>query len=273
MMKRKKMKIGIIGCGTIGTEIARACGSGLKESVSLAALCDIDRKKADGVNRFIKKKAPVLSMGLLIKRSDLVVEAASAAVSAGILEKCIRANKDCLLMSVGGLIGKENLLKSASEKGIRVYIPSGAICGIDGLRSASSGNIETVTLTTKKPPKGLEGAPYLINNKIDLSSLNGETVVFDGTAAEAVKGFPKNVNVCAILSLAGIGARRTRVRIVSSPGQERNIHEIEITGSFGRINTRTENVPSQANPRTSALAVFSAIATLRGIASSVRIGT
>jgi len=269
----EKLKVGIIGCGAMGSEIARACQDRLSASVDLVAICDIDDKKAGGLKASLKKKVEILKLDELIKVADLVVEAASAGISATVLEKCIKAKRDCLIMSVGGLIAKDGLLKEANDKGIKVYIPSGALCGIDGLKSASGGRVESVTLTTRKPPKGLEGAPYLKENKIDLSGVKGETVVFEGTAAEAVKGFPANVNVSAVLSLAGIGAEKTRVRIITSPEYTRNTHEVEITGDFGRINTRTENVPSANNPKTSALAIYSAIATLEGIAKSVRIGT
>ena len=155
----------------------------------------------------------------------------------------------------------------------RVYLPSGAVCGIDGLKSCRAGSIYSVTLTTRKPPRGLEGAPYLKEKNIRLSDIKGETVIFDGTAREAIKGFPQNVNVCAALSLAGIGADKTRVRIMTSPEYTKNIHEVRIEGDSGNISTRTENVPSKANPKTSQLAVFSAIATLEGIAKSVRVGT
>jgi aspartate dehydrogenase len=176
-------------------------------------------------------------------------------------------------MSVGGLLGKEDVLRQAAESGVRVFIPSGALCGIDGLKSASVGKIESVMLTTRKPPKGIEGAPYIREKGIDLSGVKAETVIFDGTAEEAVKGFPANVNVSAVLSLAGIGPKKTRVRIVTSPEYTKNTHEVEIVGDCGRITTRTDNVPSKANPKTSALAIFSAIATLEGIARSVKIGT
>jgi aspartate dehydrogenase len=207
----------------------------------------------------------------LIKRCDIIVEAASAAVSADILGRCIAKKKDVLIMSVGGLIGKKELLKKAVKS--RVYIPSGAICGIDGLKSASAGRIDSVTLTTRKPIRGLKGAPYLKEKGMDLDAIKGETVVFEGSASDAVKGFPQNVNVSAVLSLAGIGGAKTKVRIVTSPSYDKNIHEIEITGNFGRLTTRAENVPSKTNPKTSELAILSAIATLKAIASSVRIGT
>jgi aspartate dehydrogenase len=269
----KKLKVGIIGCGTIGGEIAKACQDRLRERVDLAGICDIDADKAAALQKALKDKTEALTLDELLKRSDLVVEAASAKISAEVLERAIKAGRDVFIMSVGGLLGKEDLLKKAEDAGVRVYLPSGALCGIDGLKSASSGRIDSVTLTTRKPPRGLEGAPYLKEKNMDVMAVKTETVIFEGDAAEAIKGFPANVNVCAVLSLAGLGAKKTRVRIVTSPEYTKNIHEVEIAGEFEKISTRTENVPSKTNPKTSQLAVFSAIATLEAVAKSVRIGT
>lgn len=272
-MRGNRLKIGIIGCGTIGSQIAKACQGALKDRLELAALCDSDVDKVEVLRRALKKGPAVLKIDELIKNCSLVVEAASAKISGDLLDKCVRSGRDCMIMSVGGLIGREDLLKAAANKGIRVYIPSGALCGIDGLKSSSIGRIDSVTLTTRKPPKGLEGAPYLKEKNIDLSGIMGEKIIFEGTAVEAIKAFPQNVNVSAALSLAGLGAKKTRVRLVTSPEYTRNIHEVEIEGEAGRIFTRTENVPSRSNPKTSELAIFSAIATLAGITDSVRIGT
>lgn len=268
-----KIKVGLIGCGTIGTQIALACQSRLSASLELFAVCDIDKDKAYFLKSRLKKKARILNLDDIIEKSDLVVEAASAAISGKVVEECIRRRKDCLVMSVGGLLGREKMLSMAGKKGVKVYIPSGALCGIDALKAASIGRIDSVRLTTIKPPKGLEGAPYLKENRIDMSDISGEKVVFEGSAQDAVRGFPKNVNVSAVLSLAGIGAKNTRVRIVASPNSSRNIHEVEIRGDCGTIFTRTENLPSEANPKTSRLAVFSAIAALEGIVNGVKIGT
>ncbi|MDP2912522.1 MAG: aspartate dehydrogenase [Candidatus Omnitrophota bacterium] len=271
-MNSKRLKIGIIGCGTIGREIARACQDKLYDKVDLVALCDIDEKKA-AILMGLLKKVSVLKLDELIKKAGLVVEAASANICADIVRRCIKGKKDCMVMSVGGLIGNEKLLKAAGAKGVKIYIPSGAICGLDGLKAAAIGKIDAVTLTTRKPPKGLAGAPYLTARGIDVFSVNEETVIFEGNVTEAVKGFPQNINVSAVLSLAGIGAGKTRVKIVTSPDYTANIHELEITGECGRIKTSTDNVPSHANPKTSRLAIMSAIATLESIVSAVRIGT
>jgi aspartate dehydrogenase len=269
----KKIKVGIIGCGTIGGEIAMACRNRMRDAIDLIGICDADKEKAALLKKALKDKAPVLKLDDIIKKADLVVEAASAKVSAAVLKKAIIGKTDIMIMSIGGLLGNENLLEKAARAGIKVYLPSGAICGIDGLKSASIGRIDSVTLTTRKPPKGLMGAPYLKENNIDVWKLKEETVIFSGNALDAVKGFPQNVNVCAILSLAGLGARKTRVKLITSSGYTKNIHEIEVKGEFGNFTTRTENVPSKTNPKTSQLAVFSAIATLEGVAKRVKIGT
>lgn len=269
----RKIKVGIIGCGAIGSEIAKACQGGLKDKINLFAICDIDENKAAILNSSLNKKVAVLKLDEIIKGAGLIIEAASVKISGQVAEKCVKDKTDCMIMSVGGLIGKEKLLKLAEDRNVKIFMPSGAICGIDGLKSAASGRIDSVTLTTKKPIKGLQGAPYLKEKNIDLANVKEETVIFDGSASDAVKGFPQNVNVSATLSLAGIGSVKTRVRIMTSPAYTKNIHEIEIEGDFGRITTITENMPSGSNPKTSALAFLSAITTLKNITENVRIGT
>jgi aspartate dehydrogenase len=141
-------------------------------------------------------------------------------------------------------------------------VASGAIAGLDGVRGAVVGQVDSVTLTTRKPPKGLAGAPYLVDHGIDLDSLTKDTVVFDGTAREACRGFPTNVNVSAALSLAGVGPDRTRVQIIAVPGGTFNQHRIEVRGEFGRLTVEIENVPSATNPRTGLLSIYSSIACL-----------
>jgi aspartate dehydrogenase len=180
-----------------------------------------------------------------------------------------------MIMSVGALADKE-LYKSikimAKENDSRIYIPSGAISGLDGLKSASIGTIRKVTLTTTKNPAGLEGAPYILENKIDLAALKVATVIFEGSATDAVKAFPANVNVAATLCLAAREGE-VRVKIIADPNIHVNRHEIMAEGNFGQIFTRVENVPFPRNPKTSYLAALSAIATLRSIVEPIKIGT
>jgi aspartate dehydrogenase len=258
-------RIGIVGCGAIGTGIAEFIQTNLKHKARIVALCDIDTEKAKDLSKKITPHPIITTVDSVIKKSDLIIEAASANISGTVAEKAVAANKDVLIMSTGGLLKKPYLFKKARLKGCNVYMPSGAICGLDGVRSACIGKIEKVTLTTRKPPRGLKGAPYFDKKGIDIDRIKKETVVYTGTAEDAIKYFPQNINVAATLSLLGIGPYRTEVKIVTSPKYTRNIHEVELVGEFGRLFTRTENVPSKENPKTSQLAIFSALAKLKEV--------
>jgi len=245
----------------------------LKDKVKLTGLNDVNTGKARSLKKRLNIDAPVVRLKSLILRSDLVIEAASGAVARDVARKTVYFGKDVMLMSTGGLLLSPDLFRNAEKRGCKIYIPSGAICGLDGVKAAGVGKITQATLTTRKPPRGLEGAPYIVKKGIDLKSIKKDKLIFSGTAHQAVKAFPKNINVSAVLSLAGIGATRTHVKIIVTPRSKKNIHEIELKGTFGRITTRCENVPSKENPKTSMLAAHSAIATLKGIVGSVRIGT
>lgn len=273
-MANKKVKIGIIGCGTIGSQLAKAIDGKFSHQAKLFALCDIDKDKTEKLKASCSSKPDLLSIDELIDSCDLIVEAASAQVSYEIARKALERGKDVMIMSVGGILDKAaQLFSLAQTKGSRIYLPSGALCGLDAVKSASVAQLTQATLITRKPPQGLAGAPYLVEKNIDLSSLKEETVIFEGTASEAIKGFPKNVNVCAVLSLAGIGAEKTKVKIITSPEYKTNSHEIKVEGDFGKLLGRTENLPSPENPKTSFLAALSAIATLKSILDVVKIGT
>ncbi len=267
------LKIGVIGCGTIGSEICKAVDAGEVE-VELIGVSDIDRSKSQGLVQRLHRAVPVLSQAELIQAADLVVEAVSKAVAPGIIREALGGSKDVMVMSVGGLLEcREEAVALAKQSGRRIYVPTGAIAGLDAVKGAMAAHLSRVILTTRKPPKGLEGAPYVVERGLDLAGLTEPTVVFAGPARTAVTGFPANVNVAAALSLAGLGPERTEVRILAEPGSERNIHEIEAEGDFGRLFVRMENVPSPQNPKTSYLAALSAIALLRRITAPLVVGT
>lgn len=258
-------KIGIIGCGAIGTGIAEFIQKSLRAKAKIVALCDIDTEKAESLSGKIKPRPAVTTIDNLIRKSDLIIEAAGMAISGRIAEKAVSQKKDALIMSTGGLLKSRDIFKKAKSRGCNIYIPSGAVCGLDGVQAAAIGKITRVRLTTRKPPRGLKGAPYLKEKGIDIDKITKEVVVYSGNALDAVRHFPQNINVAATLSLSGIGPDRTEVRIITSPAYTRNIHEIEIEGEFGRLFTRTENVPSRSNPKTSQLAIFSALAKLKEV--------
>ncbi|WP_292466342.1 aspartate dehydrogenase [Methanolobus sp.] len=270
------LKIGLIGCGTIGTSICQAIDDGTIEA-ELFAIYD---RNMDDVNKLIsilKNSNPrFMETAAMIKEIDLLVECASQEAVYEIIPAALHARCDVMIMSVGAF-ADDKLYKAikelAKDNNCKVYLPSGAIVGLDGLKSASIKDIYSVTLTTQKPPRGLAGAPYIIRNKIELDKINEKTVIFEGPASEAVKAFPANVNVAATLSIAGIGFEKTKVKIVANPALTRNIHEITVEGAFGEFTTRVENVPSPTNPKSSYLASLSAIATLKKISDPFQTGT
>ena len=270
-MRRKK--VGIIGCGAIGSAIAEHAQKKISSFVEKIIVCDNE----PGKSGFLAEKFPGIIIAdrieEIVNKADIVVEAASPKVVPGLLKMVIENKKDLIVMSIGGLLGNEDLLDKARESGIRVLLPSGAIAGIDAVRSSKLAGIENVTLVTRKSPKSIKGAPYLSEKGIDVDAIDSETVIFEGNASEAMKGFPKNINVSALLSIAGIGARKTKVKIIVSPEYVRNSHEIKVESKAGKLTMRVENVPSPTNPRTSHLAVLAAITSLEGYFDPIRIGT
>ncbi len=212
----------------------------------------------------------------LLQSVDLVVESASQNAVRFVVPKALEAGCDVMVLSVGALADeelRERLFRLAEQNNCKLYFPSGAVAGIDGINSASAAGISSVTLTTRKPPLSLAGAPHVETLGIELEKIEKETLLFEGPASEAVKAFPANVNVAATISLAGIGFEQTKVRVIADPALSRNVHEITVEGEFGKLFTRVENLPSPENPKTSYLAALSAISTLKKILSPVQIGT
>lgn len=274
------MNVGLIGCGAIGNTLARAIIDGKAGDIKLVAICDIDKGRVERLNKQIGLSDLFLTTEhdeiIGLEDIELVIEAASQEAVKAIAGKVLNAGKDMLIMSVGALRDKgllKRLEKLAKEKKVKVYLPSGAICGLDGVKAASVEGITSAEITTTKHPRGLEGAPYLVENNIDLSGLAVPKIVFQGTAKEAAKGFPKNINVAVALSLAGIGVDRTNVKIIADPNAKRTQHEVKVSGKFGELYTLVKNFVHPENPKTSYLAALSAMRTLRKLTEAIQIGT
>jgi aspartate dehydrogenase len=262
--------IGIVGCGAIGKALMNAVAAG-KLAVRVAGVTSRTEKRARDFLATLKDAPPCLPLDKLITASDLLVEAAGGAVVPGLAEKVFAAGKDLMVISVGALLDHPEIMEGARKSGCRLYLPSGAIAGLDGIKSACVGEIAHVTHTTRKPPAGLEGAPYLVERGISLVGLQEEKEVFSGSAREACRGFPANVNVTAAVSLAGIGPDKTRVRILAVPGLRFNCHDIDVEGEFGKLHVHIENVPTE-NPKTGKLTVLSIIRAVQDVVDPVRIG-
>ena len=263
--------IGIVGCGAIGQALLQAADAG-KLTVPVAGVTSRTEKSAREFLATLRNPPPYLDRAQLIARSDLVVEAAGGSVVPVLAKEVFAAGKELMIISVGAVLDHPEIMAQAREQGRRLFIPSGAIAGLDGIKSACVGQVSHVTITTRKPPAGLEGAPFLVERVVSLVGLKQEREVFSGTAREACRGFPANVNVTAAVSLAGIGPDRTRVRILAVPGLERNCHDVEVEGEFGKLAVHIENVPSE-NPRTGKLTALSIIRSIQDAADSVRVGT
>lgn len=260
-----KMKVGLVGCGNIGADICIALQKG-NIPAEITALTDVDEDRAGILLRTFQLNARICTLDVLARDVDFIVECAVGSAVPEVLEAAMRYHKDCLVMSVGGLMSLRDELKKAEECGVQVRIPSGALCGLDGIRAAREGGLHMVTLTTRKPPEGLRGAPYLVENNISLENLSEPKVVFEGTALEAVKAFPANVNVAGALSLAGIGPEETKVCVIADPNATMNSHEVSAEGAFGSLKAITSNLPSPRNAKSSYLASLSASVELRAAA-------
>jgi len=274
-LKSKKLKIGIVGCGTIGSYLAKAVQNDFKDRARLTAVYDKALEKSYTLASILKnKRLAVVTLEALIQRCDLVIEAASAAVSGDIARSAIMSGRDCLVMSVGGLLENyKELFNLARGKKRHIFIPSGAIGGIDAVKSLAQGKINKITISSYKPPRAFIGVPYLLKRNINLDKIHEDTVLFEGDVATSVRLFPQNINVAATLSLASLARDKLSVKIIASPSCKNNIHQIEVDSDAGRLMVRTENVPSPNNPKTSFLAILSAITTLKGILDFVRIGS
>ena len=253
--------------------------SGLVKGARLDWVYDILPEKSENLVKKLRRRPKIASNPGQIyadRALDLVVEAASQGAVRQYAVDVLRSGKDLMVMSVGAFSDErllERVRRTAERMGRRVYIPSGAIIGIDGVKASQLGGIRSALLVTRKPPSALAYSDYLKSRGISLRELKSPRVVFDGPARKAVEAFPASVNVAATLSLAGIGFDRTRVRVVADPTIKRNVHEIFIRGRLGTLVTQAQNVPFPESRRTSYLAALSAIRTLQNIGESFRVGT
>jgi len=261
------MRIGLIGCGVIGTALAEYIGK--SKSMALVAMYDINRNAAIALRKKLKKKPGIMPLSMLIRSSELIIEAASKEAVGEILRKANGKNKKILVMSTGGLINR-NLLDKIKKT--EIIVPSGALGAFDAIKSASVGKIGSITLTTTKHPIGLKDAPYVLKKRLHLEKLRQKKCIFSGNVKEAIKGFPKNINVAATLYLASNFSNKLKIRVMADPNAKTNQHEIEASGEFGKLHFKVENVPSRINPKTSHLAVLSAISALKNLQNNIRIG-
>ncbi len=270
-MPREPIKVGLAGLGAVGLEVARRIETGIPGLV-LGAVSARDQDKARRNLPAAGTTIPIVAAEALAQSCDLVVECLPPVMFRRVAGAVIETGKIFMPLSVGQLLENWDLVAQAKQTGARILVPTGALIGLDAMRAAAEGTIHSVTMITRKPPNGLEGAPYLVEHRISLKNLKAPLKVFDGSARDGARGFPANVNVAAALSLAGVGPDKTRLEIWADPALERNTHRIEVDADSARFSMSIENVPSD-NPRTGRITALSTIAALRGLVAELKVGT
>lgn len=209
-------------------------------------------------------------------KPDVVLEAASHDAVRAHLVPLLAAGSSVIVLSAGALV--DDALRAEAEStarrtGARLYVPSGGIGALDALKGACAAGEVEVSIQVAKPPAAWSKISYVEALGVDLASLATATTLFDGSARAGVPHFPQNVNIAAVLSLAGAGFDRTRLRVVADPALTRNTHTIRVSGKTGRFTIVLENVPAPDNPKTAWLACYSALAALKEFGSPARYGT
>lgn len=267
MMRR----VAIGGLGTIGLSVAKWLdgADGFELTAVAASSVASAETKVSGLGAVPK----AIAATELADHADIVIECAPAAHFAAIAEPAIAAGRTVVALSAGALLSRPDLVEAADLSGAQIIVPTGALIGLDAVRAMAEGEIDSVKLVTRKPPKGLIGAPYLEAEGIDVAALSQPLCVFNGNAFDAAKAFPANINVGAALALAGAGPERTMIEIWADPTIARNRHRVEVVSDSAIASMEIEGMPSADNPRTSASVANSVIAALRRMRDPLVVGT
>ena len=259
------------GIGTDRTDNGRGAGPWNRWTGSCAVSAQSPEKHGNWLGT-LKSQPAVLPIEALSEAADIVIECAPAGLVRSIVAPFVTKGKTAIVLSAGALLENEDLIELAKQNGGQIVVPTGALIGLDAVTAAAVGEIRSVRMVTRKPVQGLAGAPFLVENQIDIEKIREPLKIFEGTAREAARGFPANLNVAVALSLAGIGPDRTRLEIWADPALTRNVHRVEVESDAARFSMSIENVPSE-NPKTGRITALSVIALLRKQFAPLRVGT
>ncbi len=266
------LRVGIGGLGTVGLPVAKWLDSGV-EGLTLTAVSAADKERAQERVAGLKTSVPVVGLNELAEHADIVLESAPPEKFLEIAEPAIRAGRVLVPLSVTSLLEHMDLIELARETGARIVVPTGAIVGLDAVRAAALGEVRSVTMVTRKPPQGLKKAPFVIEQGIDLDTLEAPMKLYEGPVAGAAAKFPANVNVAVALALAGIGPDRTQYEIWADPGVTRNTHTIKVDSDSAVFEMTIAVVPMEDNPATGQIVPLSVMETLRGLVTPFKVGT
>ncbi len=264
--------VAIGGLGAIGLRTAEAIDAGI-EGLKLSAVSARNVEAAE--KRVLNFRNPplVLAITELAEHADIIVECVPAAYFDDIAVPAIETGCIFIPCSCGQLIERGPLIERARKTGAQILVPTGALAGFDAVRAAAEGTVHEVRMVTRKPPRGIHGAPYIRENNIDLDNVREPLKVFEGTVREAAAGFPANLNVAAALSMAALGPDKTIVELWADPTKTRNEHTIIVDSDVTHFEIKIAGIPSPDNPATGLLTPLSVIATLRGLVSAFKVGS
>jgi aspartate dehydrogenase len=267
------LKLGIAGLGAIGLAVARPVDAGRVPGMRLVAVSSRDQEKARRAIAGFRAPPRLVGLADLAETADVIVECLPSAHFAAAAEPAIAHGRIFMPLSVGMLINHMHLVDRAKETGARILVPTGALLGLDAVRAAAEGKIASVRIVTRKPPAGLAGAPLLVERGISVEGLKAPLRIFEGSAREAIAGFPANVNVAVALSLAGVGPDQTHAEIWADPAVTRNTHTIVVKSDSSDLTMTIENIPSEENPRTGKITALSVLAALRRLTAPLVVGS
>ncbi len=266
------MRVAVAGFGTIGRAVGRALDAGI-DGLTLVAVSSRDVAKAERAMADFRQPVPVHPLAALAELADVICECVPKESFRDAAEPALRAGRTLITVSAAGLLAHPDVVEIARASGGRIVLATGALLGLDVVRAAREGHIHELRIVTRKHPRSLAGAPYIVANAIDLDAIRTPTRIFEGSAREGAAGFPANVNVAAALGLAGIGPDATRLEIWADPAMTTNRHTVVMRADTASVEMTIDNVPSEENPRTGRIVAASMLAALRDLVSPFRAGT
>ncbi|MBT3307733.1 MAG: aspartate dehydrogenase [Alphaproteobacteria bacterium] len=270
---QKVLKVGIGGLGTVGLPVAQWLDEGPEEGLVLVAVSAGNRERASQRMKGFRNPVPVVELTELADLCDVVVECAPPGHFLDIAEATLKAGRILMPLSVTSLLNHMDLIDLARQTGGRILVPTGAILGLDAVRAAALGKVNSVTMITRKPPAGLKKAPFVIEQGFDLEDLEEAVLLYEGPVSDAAAKFPANVNVAVALALAGIGPDLTQYQVWADPAVTRNTHVIKVDADTVSFEMTTAVVPTEENPATGQVVRLSVIETLRGLVTPFKVGT
>lgn len=271
------MRLALLGGGTIARLVLGQLERGALPGVEIVAIAGRSHdSRGAALAARCGAQYVIGASALLQARPEAVLEAASHEAVCAHLVPMLEAGVSVIVLSAGALAEdtlRRDAERAAQRSGALLYLPSGGIGGLDALKAACLGGVDEVSIQVAKPPAAWKGIAYVAARGVDLERLERAVILYEGPAREGARHFPQNVNIAAVLALAGIGLDRTRLTVVADPALRHNTHTIRVSGNAGRFSVVLENVPAPDNPKTALLACYSALAAVQAVRSRVRYGT